>query len=90
MFKSLTIAIMCLATVPVISPTLVLAQSHDSTIAQSMNYQRSPEALERQRLREKSRQRAARRRQTAWRQRYGDLAPVVSAQSDKPSSSALC
>lgn len=67
MFKSITIAIACLAAVPILST--------NDAIAQSTTYRRSPEALERQQARERLRRRAARRRQLEWRRKYGDLAP---------------
>lgn len=83
MFKSTIIAIACLAAVPVFNPNGAMAQSDgnavtrplDTIIAQSSTYRRSPEALERQRERERLRRRAARRRQLEWRRKYGDLAP---------------
>ena len=83
MLKSLAMTIVCLAAVPAMLPSAAMAQAlssavtrpSDVVVAQAVNYQRSPESIERQRLREKYRQRAARRRQTSWRRQYGDLAP---------------
>jgi hypothetical protein len=73
MFKSIIIAIACLAAVPVFTQNEAIAQSN--VIAQSTTYRRSPEAIERQRERERLRLRQARRRQLEWRRKYGDLAP---------------
>ncbi len=82
MFKSITIAIACLLGMPVLSPNDAMAQSNSNAIdrpsdiiTQSTTYRRSPEAIERQRERERLRRRAARRRQLEWRRKYGDLAP---------------
>lgn len=82
MFKSITIAIACLMTVPVLRPNDAVAQSNSKAvtrpsdvITQSTTYRRSPEAIERQRERERLRRREARRRQLNWRRKYGDLAP---------------
>ncbi len=82
MFKPVVITIAYLAAVPMLSPTLAMAQDRSSTmtrpsdvVSQSSTYQRSPESLERQRVRERLRRRASRRRQLEWRRRHGDLAP---------------
>ena len=82
MFKPVAITIAYLAAVPMFSPTLAMAQDRSSTmtrpsdvVSQSSTYQRSPESLERQRVRKRLRQREARRRQLEWRRKYGDLAP---------------
>jgi hypothetical protein len=81
MFKYVAIAVVCLTTVPVIHPHQAIAEPDSNSvdrrsdlIAQS-TMRRSPESLERQRLRERLRRRQARRQQIEWRRRYGDLAP---------------
>ena len=81
MLKYVAIAVVCLATVPVIYPQQAMAEPDSSAvnrfsaIAAQSTMRGSPESIERQRLREKIRQRQARRKQLEWRRRYGDLAP---------------